>query len=361
MVLNEITEKDKTNSLLESIRGLSPSDWDYFHAKSDKELRNPFIGKPKHKEFIQNFLHRAGKNGGEGKANFYTNMFNMLPQMRIEHSNSIFFFGILIYEESILKDEILKEKNPPGYKLFPFLWFLTALFHDFGYHYEEDKSYLINIQNINGVMVNLLKKSDYFKLKGNIDKVPKTLTNNISNYFNKRRFNDCILDHGIIAGIYLYDRLVANRRKRENENPNDSIFWQQSLEKQYATVAATIAVHNMWFPDNNSIETYKKYNLDDLINHPLIKYKEAPLLFLLGIVDTLDPIKAFKSRKLKTKTILQSINIFITKYSIVLQNTKDSSLDFCVLVNKAKSLTQWIDVSVLILNNNKSIQINFNT
>ena len=62
-------------------------------------------------------------------------------------------------------------------------------------------------------------------------------------------------------------------------------------------ISETIALHNMWRASKDSISLYKEYHLDELIpndnrNH-IIDYKDDTLLFLLGLIDTIDPIKAF--------------------------------------------------------------------
>ena len=55
-----------------------------------------------------------------------------------------------------------------------------------------------------------------------------------------------------------------------------------------------IAVHNMWRATEETESIYESFGLHELIpnsdNHHIIYYKDNPFLFLLGIVDSIDPI-----------------------------------------------------------------------
>ncbi|RZK52082.1 MAG: hypothetical protein EOO87_16045 [Pedobacter sp.] len=64
-------------------------------------------------------------------------------------------------------------------------------------------------------------------------------------------------------------------------------FWMIN----YAFVVAMVAIHNIWLlKENNS---YQEAGMSMLIGRTSVHFAEAPLLFLLGLVDMIEPVKAF--------------------------------------------------------------------
>ena len=152
-------------------------------------------------------------------------------------------------------------------------------------------------------------------------------------------------DHGIYAGVLMFDRLVKNRRIKASQGHN-SLFWGKDLEAQYAFAAATIAVHNMWLPSPNAYRTYRKYGLNSLIKRQPITFAEAPLLFLLGLVDTIDPVKAYSC--IEPKFVLKHVCLeFRSERSFAV--TVREPLDFAIMEEKAGYLTAWLNIEVEIV------------
>ena len=76
-----------------------------------------------------------------------------------------------------------------------------------------------------------------------------------------------MVDHGILGGILLYDRLVKIRRKKKEHN-EDNLFWGKKLENQYKLAANAISLHNIWIPNETNTDVYKQYELAAL---PILK------------------------------------------------------------------------------------------
>ncbi|MFW5701244.1 MAG: hypothetical protein ACOCWM_06090, partial [Cyclobacteriaceae bacterium] len=258
-------------SIKQHIVDLNQSDWDYYHDYATKILSNPFGGGNNHSNFIKEYFKRSGKE-------IVLELIDIKDKeiLKAAHTNSIFFLGILIHKNTDLNNDYFTELNKAGYKEFPFMWFLTCLFHDFAMQQEVSEKLLKKIVDIDGlykyygIRHKLLEK----RVKG----ISRPLFNHIRNYFLYRRFKHKKIDHGILAGIYFYDRLVKNRIIKERERNND-LFWGKELEKQYGQIAAAIATHNIWFPTDKTACDYIKFEMKELINVKPISLRNFPLLF----------------------------------------------------------------------------------
>lgn len=204
---------------------------------------------------------------------------------------------------------------------------MTSLFHDFAYQYELEESNLIEIKDLDS----LHKKFNIenFLLEEKIDGISKKLFSCCKDYFIYRRDFMNRIDHGVFAGIYLYDRLVKIRQRKETEI-NDPLYWGKELEKQYALASASIAMHNIWMPKKTDEVVYKRFNLDKLIKFEPLKSKDHPLLYLLGIVDTLEPIKLFLDidKGIDEKYIFDNLQLEFKVNSITFQASKAQNWTF---------------------------------
>jgi hypothetical protein len=269
---------------------------------------------------------------------------------RAIHTVSVFFLGIHIWKNTNIHPIFLNDTtNIRGNPTFQFIWFLSILFHDFAESIEsdvncDDLDELFNKYNIEN------RLTDY---KG-VEHIDKTLFGLIKKYFYYRRYSMKSIDHGILAGIYMYDRLIKIRRqkvsdgKAENDN---GLNWHERLEPSYATAAGAIACHNMWTTKKRSKEhsDYIKFELDALVRPTFkrIKIESNALLFLFGLVDTIDPIKYFMKKGFAPESILKSLDI-------------ECSDDFITIINKeftpeifnqyrddnARNFEGWLDLIV---------------
>jgi len=333
-------------SVLQSIQDLDVRYWYYYFQKSRNELENPFNNNITHLEFIKKYFRRSGKEKVLQK--FDVN--NFLPE-NAPHTNSVFFIGSFIYYNTIFKDYIDNSLTVQGYNMFPFVWFLVTLFHDFGYKYENRFDQYKHIVDIETLRKKLNIRYDLLKYK-RIQGVSHPLYKNIRNYFLYRRFNSKHrnkIDHGILAGLFFYDALVRNRIEQYNKKKNDELYFGPELNKVYAQAAAVIATHNIWLPSNDHISEYKKFGLDELINMRPVSMIESPLLILLGIIDTIDPVKICSKKDsniVDCNNILNDILISCKKNRIVLRMSRNSKLDFGKITDRTNWLKGWLDVSV---------------
>ena len=329
--------------------------WDYYyHIDQQSELANPFQNPVNnHSEFIKRYFTRGGKSEILNDP-----IFNVQPALlsHAEHTNSIFFLGAYIYYNTEFRKKLLPdENNPVGYPTFPFLWFLTCLFHDLGYEFEKKPNDTFEkIYDIDSLKRAMALTND-FRDK-NLQGTSEVLINSVGKYFLLRRYNDFKIDHGILGGFYLFDRLVKNRIVKNNSN-DDGLYWGEELEDQYSIAAATIACHNIWVNQSGYKKAYKDFNLELLAKFDAIKLTEFPFLYLLGIVDTLDPIKAYKGEQLSSLDIFKNLTISSSNTSITIGNGRTSPLKFHKLLNKANAFNGWLDIKTTL--DDQTITITF--
>lgn len=338
----------KMQSVLEAIQGIDVKDWYYYYQISKNDFENPFNGNIDHLDFIKQYFQRGGKENVLQKFNVN----NFLPQ-RAPHTNTVFFLGNYLYYNMIFKDYIDNSLTLKGYHMFPFIWFLITLFHDFGYKYENEFDKFKHLVDIETLKNELCIKYDLLKYN-NIDGLSSVLFKNIRKYFLYRRFNSKYsnkIDHGILAGLFFYDALVRNRIEQYNKNERNDLYFGKELNKVYAQAAGVIATHNIWLPNKNNSAEYHKFNLNELIGIPPIELKESPLLVLLGIVDTIDPVKIFLNeyndyRNHDICAIIKNHLIFCEHKKIFLKKTPNSKYDFNKIIERANGLKGWIDVNI---------------
>lgn len=330
-------------TLFDFYKTLDPKIWDYYDGKNRRNIAlNPFVKNPnvaaEHQQFIKDYFRLSGKK--EVLHQFGVN--DTLSDERAYHTNSVFLLGLLIRENTILKTRLFYEKRSKlDYPIFPFLWFLSVLFHDFGMKIEDDLANHLELRNLDGLF-------DYYHIQHSIfDAMPKDINENlfgeIKRYY-KYRMDAGKIDHGILAGIYLYDRLVTIRRQKWQVRDKE-LSWHYTLEKKYALAASAIACHNMWTKDPaiKELTDYEDAGLHYLIkpNFQEISLDNFPLLFLFGIVDTIDPIKLYmkptKGGHLPAE-ILENLEISFGKRWVKFRNRVGSPLIFEHFIDQVKGL-----------------------
>jgi len=267
------------------------------------------------------------------------------------HTASLYFIGCLLQDLLNIHLKKIKDyyyKKEDNY--FTFLWFLITLYHDM-LSMEEKISKPIfvipkNQQTSKRAECLFNKIIKYKKLDVNyvneflsfLNKKPKIFKNLysvklIKLYLLYRYEQMNSLDHGILAGLVLYDKLRKNYDSKkiysrvfnkntvyENFTYNDRIFSRKDFSL-YAEAAKEIVYHNIFKPkDIESLKLYEEYNLSDLNNNNKISVKDNPLSFLLGLIDTIEPIKNVEKsiNNLQLPTInyidiLSSISVSIIK------------------------------------------------
>lgn len=292
------------------------SKWDYYN-NTYGYYNNYQVVLNNSKYFIESIL-----SDGKKLSDLTRHEYKILEDgYRLEHTVSLYFMGIIIYEnvssirESIdnyirqvdrhysygysrfMRNQFEYENDTP----FSYFWFLICFFHDFGYSFEmEDKSSALErIFNVLDGNLNFVLPNGFYKTG-----VPKVISDNIQNYINYRYKVNNKLDHGIVSGLLFWEERKKdyyNRQKKHKEEAfiEDNRLWSKAiLYNIHLPVAWTISAHNVWFIEEHSeyAYDYKKYGLDRLIiDKPKIRIDRHPMLFLLSIVDTLDPVKLLLS------------------------------------------------------------------
>ncbi|GAB3166718.1 hypothetical protein [Telluribacter humicola] len=323
-------------NLYQYIEELTIDKWHYYYGiDNDLEAIKPFIDHIDYLKFILDYFKKGGK----------VRIFELSDinpdELRLpNHICSVFFLGIILYNETELLKTYKFESSDVGYSTFPFIWFLIALFHDNAYQ-MEDKSQLQNISSISDLvkMFNI----EHSLLDRKFTKC-KSLLNSRNNYFLFRKKEWKVVDHGILGGMLLFDRLVKIRREKKRMN-EDSLFWGNKLEKHYETAANAISIHNIWL---QSESICNEFNLKELLNFKPIKFKEFPLFYLLGIIDTIEPLKTYKDDNLSDIEILKSINLELKGKHMRVTESDNSKIDFRKLIRKVVDLAGWLDVKIEI-------------
>lgn len=247
------------------------------------------------KSVIKDHFSKFGK--GDKNYNKLLSEIEGIEDVRCAHIVYTFLLGIFLYNDCEIINQavdknVSKILKAAGHKDdFPFLWFLICLFHDLGYSKEnKQKNSRIGVD-----WVNNQKKLAAF------DGVPELYSKIYRQYFLYRKIEHGKTDHGIYAGLKMYEDL-RKIQKEQKKNHQDEDVWRDELVPLYNFASWVVLAHNMYFTKDTQLETcalYKKYSLDDLIldteggsikNYP-IKLSEYPVLFLFCLVDLIEPMK----------------------------------------------------------------------
>lgn len=348
-----------------------------------------------------------------------------LPDDRAIHTVSGFFWGLLI-ENCLNGYDFLKLLAPLDLP-FSYLWFLTFLYHDYGYCVAEKENAPIQVPPcapVPNVMdlryVRGAQRAEYIELsrmkrrlginlslyspcwwygRNNcpsnrsrpVNRERELLCNLTRRSFNMLRgpglqfnsgaeicshrytstttvryFNYCInewkqIDHGIVGGFLFYDRMVKNYLSAYAAVNGDFECLDNGLSINdfhyryrhfcveqlpvFLYIAGCISAHNMWKQQEDQRTAYERHLLDDLLseNYRNIAYEENPLLYILVITDTLEPLKVYRSFPSE-----QVINAICAEYVpgshkvTFSSNSKDIPLE--LLYEKAKGLENWTSV-----------------
>jgi hypothetical protein len=329
-------------SIYEWISRLQERNWNYYTGLNDKVfLARPFVESNTSQDFISRYFTIGGKM--EAMRDFDIENFG-IP--RADHTISIFFLGILLYSRTKIKNRpFFVGRMSKHYGFFEFIWFLTCLSHDGAYHLEGDTNLFKSAPDLDNLKRHLALEYDL--TTQTVANVPQDMFELIEAYYSFKHEHPHfkVVDHGIYGGMLLYDRLVKNRiRKKAMNEP--SLLWEEFLDDHYAYAAATVAIHNMWFPVKSDYALYRRYGLAALIERPAIKFFENPLLYLLGLVDTIDPVKAYKDIA-DPATVLTNVYLTFSKgSSFKLSVSKE--LNFNILSGQANKLG-WLEIGTDVI------------
>lgn len=398
---------DKMMNLYDQIVDLyhTSAEWNYY----DADIRKPF-DKDKAREFIKQYFEYGAKKG------VVLPLIDEIDSMRHIHTISAFFIGLLMKRE-LCPNLTVYSQEYEDYE-FSYLWFLVCLFHDMGYAIENDwtykytyrknaKEYLKKYKKIKGSCIR--QRYEYedlgliFVAPSRFKRTPFSIhsRDNYANRFDSITFsNDVIIrnstysrktvldyleyckmtdgirhyDHGIVGGLWLYDSLMKNyykayrNEKEKNKDVNYEEFlvdgyWHFSEEQKvvFAYLADCIIAHNIWPANSDTIEIYRKCGLDELVPPKFrkISFKDNPILFILAITDTIEPIKLYlSSSQMSEVDIWKGIDMIFSKEYVKIK-ILDDRLSFTSLLRKVHGLDNWIDISIVINEEQREAKIEF--
>lgn len=359
-------------SIYEHIQDLKIEEWDYYFPNEEILNIQNWSDNDEHKEFIKKYLQRGQKEEVLKHFNFSLQDFK-----REAHTNSVFFLGCVFYKELNFP---INFKREDGHDEFYFIWFLTSLVHDFGYQIENCSSIKTDLSQKITNDINSFKsfykidsENDLLNTKYPLEPNTEILIDHVPKYFEARkdgklsRDSSGKIDHGIAAGLLLFDSLLKNRSEREklnsekekNRQKTDGLFWGVELEAFYAIASSTIATHNMRRGSEKINETLNKYKMEKLIingkeeNIKKLSFDEDSFAFLFALADTLEPLKSYNNC-FDRKDILKSITFEIKDHQVTFEN-KNPELDFKPFIKSVESLKNWLDVDISDITNENQI------
>lgn len=187
----------------------------------------------------------------------------------------------------------------------------------------------------------------------------------IKKYYNYR-LDQGRSDHGIIAGMQLFDSLCANfyEKTAGKEFCNNQIYleehsWRKEHLDHFAYIADAIIWHNVWYAyAPEKIAEYKEAGLEELViernkKDNRIAFSNNPLRFMLCLLDTIEPIKRFDYTP--AEKVLKGISIIetekdadIQQYSITIswKENMEEEPNFHLWLSGIQELESWMNVSV---------------
>ena len=243
------------------------------------------------RQYFEHLTATSSKNESTTK---FANILNKITEFRAQHTVASFLLGIAVKEKLSLdvRDWIRIYDPYSSDPSFGFFWSLICLTHDVAYYYERNSNKLLpSMRTIEDFCA---KNNIHYNL---LDYSNKQLL--IQQYYLYRREQDNKIDHGVTGALLIFDALMAFYEENKT-NPSANlcgIHLRKNFPEFCLKISETIALHNMWRAPKGKEHLYEDYQLYELIpnstyNH-IINYKDDTLLFLLGLIDTIDPIKAF--------------------------------------------------------------------
>lgn len=262
-----------------------------------------------------------------------TDLFQNVDDLSIEHLRphhivSCYVFGVALYKNCKLIRNSIDQflggspfKDFHGIQWFRYTWLLISIFHDLGYAYEN------GAKDFNEDATMELPKD----ILG-----PKTLYDNrlFHNYANYRKCRFGVVDHGLCAGRQLYTDLDRHFQKRDKRKAD-------KRRPINAYVSWVISCHNIYYisATDAAVKCYKQHNLHRLIESEArnIKLSEHPLLFLLALVDSVEPIKISED-----VSILDKVKISIDDDRITFYYEDLNEIQKTKFRGRIQGLNSWI-------------------
>ena len=280
--------------------------------------------------FIREVLHDEDYNTFDSSNSMY-----QFSKSRAQHSVLTFLVGLVFMDFCGFNHEISKKVlNSDSEEDAIQLWMLTALYHDWGYYSEDLKKGNLDYGSITkyDLLSDTYENAEWLNpIRDFSIRYPHVLAYNyeeIKAYdryarsFHENRPKDTErVDHGILAGVKIFDRLVRGIGKNPEAGQGNRL-----LKAKMACL--TIAQHNIF--KSSSFDSDSKYGDQLKKLHSTSDFRinmDTPLLLLLCLVDTFECIKRFgqadnERTYLQKTTILNSIAITIHPDSVAIDYTQ---------------------------------------
>ena len=280
---------------------------------------------------------------------------------RARHSVITFLVGLLFTNSfGLFKsiDNAFGNMNDPEAAVR--LWMLTALYHDWAYHsadivkpdfdYRKNTSYYLFDDDYGSMpdslcVLNGFAGIHYAALAYTYDEI-EAYDDYARNKLHPIYADDKErLDHGILGGVKIFDRLTKRIVKSLGTNTKikDTGFERELFAAK--TSCLTIAQHNIFKSEDASHDKLYGASLKKLHSYsPFVIDVSTPLLLLLSLVDTFECVKRFGKTKnerdyLQTETVLSRITVSVESDSVTADYTmlakyidshKDAALMRCL-------------------------------
>jgi hypothetical protein len=353
-------------TLFDKLKSIIKDESAYYYNKYsyNNELENLINNNSEAINFIMEYFYTGGKSS----------LFSSEQEfVRAKHVIMSYFLGVMIIKNTNLKskfDEYVKNDLSnihsilcDGNDNILYLWYLASLFHDIGYVFEnkittsslaenEKSDIFLNSTTINGHL---------YQFKMNTNRYP---INTYQKYYLYIFKNLKIQEHGFLGGNMLFNRMKKNLLdKIKNESLSnsslntksfisDGLHWSINHLDIYRMLSFVIMEHNIWRLEDESLA--REYGLDNLYldNYERIDPEREPLLFLLSLVDTIEPFKKFDKQTNKIDpnfdvflNFLKNTKIDFGENKIRLSNTTEDIL-FREMENSLNGMEKWMKVKL---------------
>ena len=196
----------------------------------------------------------------------------------------------------------------------------------------------------------------------------------VSSYYKFRLAEFGVFDHGIVGGYIFFDSIMKcyfkSYKARDDADDSQLSFFKNykhfCVEQipMFAYIADCIVSHNIFFSSNETKELYEEYSLLSLDKKKRISLRNNPVLFILELLDTIDPIKFFSKPGYGYEVIeiLKSFNWKFENEKVIIISLSEinifSIFEYENYVNHINSIETWLDVS--IIRNKNAIKIIIN-
>lgn len=336
--------------------------------------------KEKAHQFIENYFN-AGSKEKVFAMDFQQKYMKMGKHL---HTTSLYLLGCHLSKliNMPLRLHLQDRVQSVGWYDFKYTWFLTSLYHDASCVLEDDAleagmcdhfkslNYHLGKNQIeNDVFQYMSKHYNCLNCRENL--CDKSMNNSyftfpeslVRNYFFYRVDYMHTVDHGIIAGYIMFDRLIKNYEQAWMEKCKDvgrcnykdfkhkNLSWRIEHQAHFACIANAIIAHNIWYCDEDDQDKYKRYGIEALFSSTAekISINKWPLLFFLGLLDTIEPVKRFEG-KMPTIEIWKQLNISVLNGNVIIEIGEDLIMkcpdEYKKWLDAIYAMTDWLSISL---------------